>query len=58
VSRDESGRVVFAAGWAAFGLYWLVAAFSMKHVRAVMADEYEALGVALAIRAVIMNRRR
>ena len=51
-------EVVFAAGWAVLGLYWLVAAFSMTHVRAVMADEYGALGVALAIAAVTMNRRR
>jgi len=43
------------------GGVWAVLArgsLSMKHVRAVMADEYGALGGGLAIMAVIMNRRR
>ena len=39
-------ELVFAVGWAAFGLYWLVAAFSMKRGRVPWSRE-------LRIRAVI-----
>lgn len=39
-------EIVFAAGWAAFWLYWLVAAFSMKRGRILWSRE-------LGIRAVI-----
>jgi protein-S-isoprenylcysteine O-methyltransferase Ste14 len=39
-------ELVFAVGWAAFGLYWLVAAFSMKKGRVPWSRE-------LRIRAVI-----
>ncbi len=40
-------EIAFAVGWAAFWLYWLVAAFSMKRGRVPWARE-------LAIRAVIV----
>ena len=40
-------EIVFAAGWAAFWLYWLVAAFSMKRGRVPWSRE-------LRIRAVIV----
>jgi protein-S-isoprenylcysteine O-methyltransferase Ste14 len=40
-------EVVFAAGWAAFWLYWLVAAFSMKRGRVPWSRE-------LRIRAIIV----
>ena len=40
-------EIVFAAGWAAFWLYWLVAAFSMKKGRIPWSRE-------LGIRAVIL----
>jgi protein-S-isoprenylcysteine O-methyltransferase Ste14 len=33
VSPVRTVEIVFAAGWAAFWLYWLVAAFSMKRGR-------------------------
>ncbi len=40
-------EIVFAVGWAAFWLYWLVSAFSMKRGRVLWARE-------LRIRAVIL----
>jgi protein-S-isoprenylcysteine O-methyltransferase Ste14 len=40
-------ELLFAVGWAAFGLYWLVAAFSMKRARLDWSRE-------LPIRAVIL----
>src|SRR5262249_58134663 len=40
-------ELVFAVGWAAFWLYWLVAAFSMKHGRVPWSRE-------LGIRVVIV----
>jgi protein-S-isoprenylcysteine O-methyltransferase Ste14 len=40
-------EIVFVVGWAAFGLYWLVAAFSMKRGRVPWSRE-------LGIRAVIV----
>ena len=47
MSRVHAVELVFAIGWAAFWIYWLVAAFSMKRGRVAWSRE-------LRIRAVVV----
>jgi protein-S-isoprenylcysteine O-methyltransferase Ste14 len=47
VASVRAVEIVFAVGWAAFGMYWLIAAFSMKRGRVSWSRE-------LRIRALIV----
>jgi protein-S-isoprenylcysteine O-methyltransferase Ste14 len=48
-------ELVFAAGWAAFWLYWLVAAFSMKRGRVAWSHELR-IRLLIAVVVVVMLR--
>jgi protein-S-isoprenylcysteine O-methyltransferase Ste14 len=48
-------ELVFAVGWAAFWLYWLVAAFSMKRARVAWSRELR-IRVVLVAAAVVLSR--
>src|SRR5437868_5386669 len=50
-------ELVFAAGWAAFWLYWLVAAFSMKKGRVPWSRELRVRAV-IVVAAILLIRSR
>ena len=48
-------ELVFAVGWAAFWLYWLIAAFSMKRGRVLWARELRIRVVIVAVALVLVR---
>ncbi len=48
-------ELVFAIGWAAFWLYWLVAAFSMKRVRVAWSREWRIRAVILVLALLLVR---
>jgi protein-S-isoprenylcysteine O-methyltransferase Ste14 len=48
-------ELIFAAGWAAFWLYWLVAAFSMKRGRIPWSRELRIRAVILAVVVILVR---
>lgn len=48
-------ELVFAAGWAAFWLYWLVAAFSMKRGRVPWSRELRIRAVIVAVVVILIR---
>ena len=48
-------ELVFAIGWAAFWLYWLVAAFSMKRVRVTWSREWRIRAVILVLALLLVR---
>ena len=55
LSHMQTVKVVFAIGWAAFWLYWLVAAFSMKRGRVPWSRELRIRAV-LVVLAIVLLR--
>jgi protein-S-isoprenylcysteine O-methyltransferase Ste14 len=47
--------VVFAAGWAAFGVYWLIAALFSKHGRVSWSTQLRIRGVVLVAAVVLLR---
>jgi protein-S-isoprenylcysteine O-methyltransferase Ste14 len=55
IDRMHSVELVFAIGWAAFWIYWLVAAFSMKRGRAQWSRQFRVRAVLLVL-VILLSR--
>jgi protein-S-isoprenylcysteine O-methyltransferase Ste14 len=55
MSHVRAVELVFAVGWAAFWLYWLVAAFSMKRGRVLWSRELR-IRVVIAVAVILLIR--
>jgi hypothetical protein len=51
-------EVVFAVGWAAFWLYWLVAAFSMKRGRVPWSRELRIRAIIVVVVIILVRAHR
>src|ERR1700734_1782314 len=55
MSRMHAVELVFAIGWVAFWLYWLVAAFSMKKGRVSWSQELRIRAVVLVVAILLIH---
>src|SRR5664279_2003820 len=56
-ARCRARELVFAVGWAAFWIYWLVAAFSMKRGRVPWSRELGIRGAIVVVVIVLVRLR-